>query len=149
MRGVDGSNGVKSTRGSNNEFYVHLAVHPVDGFRIILNEYQNSQFPHLSPTGQPLAKLCDQRSFQCGIQPQRTSFLAKDGAASHENPGRSFRVIEYPDGHGPRKQVDLEKHRQPFVTFCLDDAAVATAATAGGDCDLGLESWHAAPADCR
>ncbi len=47
--------------------------------------------------------------------------------------------MEYPSGKVLRK-IPLENPRQPFAAFCLDDAAVATAALAGG---ITVWDWKA------
>jgi hypothetical protein len=54
-----------------------------------------------------------------------------DYAFNATNAGQAFSVMEYPSGKELRN-IPLNNPRQPFATFCLGDAAVATAASAGG-----------------
>lgn len=117
---------------------VALAVHPGDG-TIALSHFRKDTFTRLSSDGAVVEALGT--AYHSGIEFNRGGqlLLSVSGASDSVNPGHAFSVMEYPSGKVLRK-VSLENPRQPFAAFCLDDAAVATAALAGG---ITVWNWKA------
>ncbi|MGB8168816.1 MAG: protein kinase [Chthoniobacteraceae bacterium] len=115
-----------------------LDVHPTDG-AIILSRQGQRAFAHVSSTGEDLPALGAASNSSVKFNRAGQLLLTVDGAFAFTNPGGSFSVLEYPSGNVLRK-IPLENPRQPFAAFCLDDAAVATAALAGG---ITVWDWKA------
>jgi WD40 repeat protein len=108
-----------------------LAIDPTDG-SIIVSEFRKLTFTRLSSAGVASGDL-GTSSGGSSLRFSRSGklLLAVDYAFNSTNAGTAFSVMEYPSGKVLQK-IPLENPRQPFATFCLDDAAVATAALAGG-----------------
>jgi len=128
----------KWTYSQNTGRILDLAIHPTDG-SIILSDMAKQTFTHLSPAGEALEVLGQVRQSSVKFNRSGQLLLAVERAFNPTEPGLSFSVMEYPSGKVLRK-IPLENPRQPFATFCLDDAAVATAALAGG---ITVWDWKA------
>src|SRR5262249_2887661 len=116
----------------------HLAVHPTDG-SVVLSELDRSTFTHISATGEPLRPFGTNSASSLEFSRGGRLLLTVDGAHSRGNPGRAFSVLEYPTGTVLR-MIPFDQPHQPYAAFCLDDAAVATAARGGG---ITVWDWKA------
>jgi serine/threonine protein kinase/WD40 repeat protein len=120
-----------------------LAIHPNDG-AIVLSEENKRTLTHVSSTGEPLAAFGINNYSSLNFSRDGRLLLSVEGAFSPSNPGRAVSVQAYPSGDLLRR-IDFgvnsdENSRQPFAAFCLDDAAVATAALTGG---ITVWDWKA------
>jgi len=121
----------KSSRKSSSRA-LDLAVHPNDG-SIILSESGEKRFTHLSSVGGVLEGF--------GTANHSKLVFNRDGRfLLTSTADLAFSVMEYPSGDVVNKVTFHEDSRQPFAAFCLDDAAVATAALAGG---ITVWDWKA------
>ena len=121
----------------------HLAIHPNDG-TIVLSEENKRTLTHVSSTGLPLEAFGINNYSSLNFSRDGRLLLSVEGAFSPSNPGRAVSVQAYPSGDLLRR-IDFdvnsgENSRQPFAAFCLDDAAVATAALTGG---ITVWDWKA------
>src|SRR5262249_32774323 len=114
---------------SNTILIEHLIVHPTDG-SVVLSEFSKPAFTHFTSTGGPLGAFGTNDHSSLDFNRSGRLLLTVDSAFSRGNPGRAFSVMEYPTGIVLKKVLFADSH-QPYAAFCLDDAAVATAATAG------------------
>ena len=114
-----------------------LAIHPTDG-SIVLAEFDKTSLTHLSSAGDVLKMFGAQ--FRSSLRFNRSGqlLLAVETAFEPITGGRAFSVMHYPSGNVLRK-IGLNPC-QPFAAFCLDDGAVATAATGGG---ITVWDWNA------
>ncbi|MGB8166905.1 MAG: serine/threonine-protein kinase [Chthoniobacteraceae bacterium] len=117
---------------------LQMDLHPTDG-SILLSEWGHVKFTHLSSVGEKLEAFGASHDESVKFSRSGQLALSVEVAFSQINPGRSFSVMEYPSGKVLRK-IELENPRQPFAAFCLDEAAVATAARAGG---ITVWDWKA------
>ncbi len=115
-----------------------MAVHPTDG-SILLSELHKQTFTRVSSTGAALEAFGTSANSSLKFNRSGQFLLAVDQAFSQIDPGSALRVMEYPSGKVLRK-ITFEAHSQPFAAFCLGDAAVATAALAGG---ITVWDWQA------
>ncbi|HCN31156.1 MAG TPA: hypothetical protein DIT64_21075, partial [Verrucomicrobiales bacterium] len=119
--------------------FLDLAEHPTDG-SIVLSEQNNKTLIRLSSTGEAAEAFGS--SANPSLKFNRSGKLllnTVDRAFASAESGWAFRVAEYPSGTVLR-EINLPTPLQPFATFCLDDAAVATAASAGG---ITVWDWQA------
>jgi WD40 repeat protein len=116
----------------------HLTVHPTDG-SVVLSEFNKPAFTHFTSTGGSLGAFGTNNHSSLDFNRSGRLLLSVDGAFDRGNPGRAFSVMEYPTGIVLKKILFDDSH-QPYAAFCLDDAAVATAATAGG---ITVWDWKA------
>ena len=126
----------KSSKSSPN--LPDLAIHPTDG-SIILSEAGKPAFTHVSSDGKSLEAFGTNANSSVKFNRTGQLLLAVQRALDAIISGLEFSVMEYPSGNVLRK-IRLEKPGQPFAAFCLDDAAVATAAKAGG---ITVWDWKA------
>ena len=114
-----------------------LAIHPADG-SILVSEFKKPSFAHVSLSGEKLERFG--ASWDSSVEFNRDGrlLLCVDQAFAQINPGAGFSVMEYPSGKVMRKMPFRSEARQPFAVFCLDDAAVASAALAGG---INVWNW--------
>ncbi len=110
--------------------FLDLAVHPSDG-TIILSEQNKPTLTRLSSAGEAPEAFVSITNPSLKFNRSGQLLLAAAGA--------SFSVFEYSSGK-ERQKITLDKTSQPFAAFCLDDAAVATAASAGG---ITVWDWQA------
>ncbi|HRK14457.1 MAG TPA: serine/threonine-protein kinase, partial [Prosthecobacter sp.] len=115
-----------------------LALHPVDG-SVVLSAIYIKEFIHLSSTGKALAPFGINYGSSVKFNRDGRLLLEVEGAFHQTYPGPAFSVVEYPTGKVLRR-IPFENPRQPFAAFCLDDAAVATAAPTGG---ITVWDWQA------
>jgi len=115
-----------------------LAVHPRDG-SMLVSEHGKPAFAHVSSGGEVLEAFGSSSNSSARFSSTGQLFLAVDLAFANIHSGSAFTVMEYPSGKVLRR-IPLENPRQPFAAFCLDDAAVATAALAGG---ITVWNWKA------
>lgn len=123
---------------SESRVFLDLAIHPTDG-SVILSEGAKPAFTHVSSAGEPLDAFGTNLFSSVKFSRDGQLLLAVDNAFDATDPGATFRVMEYPSGALLRK-IPLQNPRQPFAAFCLDDAALATAALAGG---ITVWDWKA------
>ena len=114
-----------------------LAIQPIDG-SIVLAEFDEQRLTRLSITGEPLKWFGTH--FRSSLRFNRGGqfLLAVETAFQPNTGGRALSVLEYPSGK-VLKKIELNPC-QPYAAFCLDDGAVATAATAGG---ITVWDWKA------
>ena len=123
--------------GSNHRA-LDLALHPGDG-SIILSAIGKNEFTHVASTGEALAPFGINHGSSLKFNRSGQLLLEVEGAFHQTYPGPATSVLEYPSGKVLRRI--LHNHpRQPFAAFCLEDAAVATAALAGG---ITVWDWKA------
>lgn len=108
-----------------------LALHPADA-SIVVSEFKKPDFTHFSASGQKLEPLGVSWDSSLHFNKDGRLLLCVEQAYAQINPGAGFSVLEYPAGKVLRKMPFKKEVRQPFAVFCLDDAAVASAALAGG-----------------
>lgn len=116
-----------------------FAIHPTDG-SILVSDFKKKAFARVSPDRQRKEDFGS--SWDSSLEFNRSGqlLLVIDQGTAQINPGAGFSVVEYPSGNVLRK-VPLDYNaRQPFARFCLGDAAVATAALAGG---ITVWDWRA------
>ncbi len=131
--GWDLENGLKTWEFSAQPRNFHgLAVHPTDG-SIVLSEYGKKAFTHFSSNGEPLDAIGSNNHSSVKFNRSGQLLLAVDsaGSSNERQQGGAFSVMDYPSGNVLRK-ISTNPLHQPFAAFCLDDAAIATAARAGG-----------------
>jgi|GEM_PF-574922 len=116
-----------------------LAIGPAAD-SIIVSEFKKRTFTRLSSAGVALGELgTSSGGSSLSFGRNGKLLLAVDYAFNSTNAGQAFSVMEYPSGAVLQK-IPLKNPYQPFATFCLDDAAVATAASAGG---ITVWDWQA------
>jgi WD40 repeat protein len=119
--------------------FLELAEHPTDG-SIILSEQNKKTLIRLSSAGVATEEVVS--SANPSLNFSRTGkllLLTVDRAFASAKPGWAFGVVEYPSGN-VLGEIILDNTLRPFATFCLDEAAVATAALAGG---ITVWAWQA------
>jgi eukaryotic-like serine/threonine-protein kinase len=103
-----------------------FAVHPADG-AIILALVGQKSFARLSETGEPMASFGSKGAPLAGMEISKGG----DKLLCSERPS-GVRVLDYPSGN-IRQTIPLKNvSKENIAVFCLDDAAVATAAPTGG-----------------
>ena len=118
--------------------FLDLAEHPSDG-SIVLSVQSKMTLTRLSAAGEAREAFGSSANSSLKFNRSGQLLLAVQQALDQTNPGSAFSVMEYPSGKELRK-IPLNNPRQPFAAFCLDDAAVATAALAGG---ITVWDWQA------
>ena len=124
----------------NTARIVDLAIHPIDGSIILSEASGKPTFSHVSSTGEVLEALGEGKPSSLQFNRGGQLLLAVNAAFETVNPGTAFSVMEYPSGQILGKVSFEDDSLQPFAAFCLDDAAVATAALAGG---ITVWDWQA------
>jgi WD40 repeat protein len=116
-----------------------FALHPTDG-SIVVSDFKKKVFAHVSPDRQAREDFGSSWDSGLGFNRSGQLLLVVDQAVAQINPGAAFSVVEYPSGKVLHKTSFPSEGRQPFAQFCLDDAAMATAALAGG---ITVWDWKA------
>lgn len=116
-----------------------LAIQPADGSILFIEQGGRKSFTRMSPKGNLLEDFGISGESSLSFNRSGEFLLTVEQAFNSTDPGQGFTVQEYSTGTMLRK-IKFEKHGQPFATFCLEDAAVATAALIGG---ITVWDWRA------
>ncbi|HRK13290.1 MAG TPA: serine/threonine-protein kinase [Prosthecobacter sp.] len=128
-------NSQRTTKGKIRD----LAIHPA-GESILYSEMGGrTSFTHVSTAGKRLEDFGTNQVSSLKFNRSGRLLLTVAYAFTDTNPGNGFSMVEYPSGKELQK-ITFEKPGQPFAAFCLDDAAVATAALTGG---ITVWDWQA------
>ena len=117
-----------------------LAIHPTDG-SIVISESGKPAFTHVSSAGEELESFgTTSRLSSLRFNRSGQLLLSMDFASALISSNRAVNLLEYPSGKVLREIRLTKDSLQTFAAFCLDDSAVATAASAGG---ITVWDWQA------